>query len=208
MLEQLKYDFTNLSSSIVLYQDSNQTLIHKIFISEVNRQSILNEKLISYSDQIQMDDNYHLAMHCGPYRNPAYISGTKEYSSGQHRIRLFISKKTDDFVLSFNIMSKLMNMPPSLISSQYLVYDWQSDDCINPSRLCLTNEKNVQDFKGNIQFQIELFIDCDNQKLSYFNERTKRKREMKVDMEKCPLPWKLYFYLYDVGDCVRLLSSS
>lgn len=32
-------------------------------------------------------------MRCGPHRTPAYISDTQEYSSDQHHIRLFISKK-------------------------------------------------------------------------------------------------------------------
>ena len=148
-------------------------------------------------------------MHCGSHRAPAYIMGTQEYSSGQHQIRLFISKKTSDFILSFNIMSKLMQMPTDDSShSEFLTYGWQSDDCITPSHNHLTNEKVYSDMKGKTKFHIELLIDCDDQKISYFNEKTKRKREMNVDVKKCPLPWKLYFYLYDIGDSIRLLSSS
>jgi hypothetical protein len=208
LLEQFKYDLTILSPSIILHQDQNQPLISKLFLSKINQQSFLNETLTSYSDQIRFDDNHHIAMHCGPYRTPAYISGTQEYSSGQHHIRLFISKKTNEFVLSFNIMSKLMEMSSTLSHSQFLTYGWQTDDCINPSQYCLSNEKKISDLKGKTIFHIDLFIDCDKEKISYFNQKTKRTREINVDVDKCPLPWKLYFYLYDVGDTVRLLSSS
>lgn len=208
LLEQFKYDLTILSPSIVLYQDPDKALVRKLYLSNVDQQSILNETLNSYSDQIQFDNNYHMAMHCGPYRAPAYISGTQEYSSGQYQIRLFLSKKTSEFVLSFNIMSKLMELSSTPSQSQYLTYGWQSDDCVSPSQSVLLNEKISTDLKGKTKFHIVLFIDCDKQKISYFNEQTKRTREINVDVEKCPLPWMLNFYLYDVGDTVRLLSSS
>jgi len=208
LLEQFKYDLTILSPSIILYQDPNKALVHKLFLSKSNQQSILKETLVSYSDQIQFDDNHHIAMHCGLHPTPAYISGTQEYSSGQYQIRLFISKKTTEFVLSFNIMSKLMDMLSTLSQPQFFTYGWQSNDCINPSQYCLSNEKNVSDLKGKTTFHVDLLIDCDKQKISYFNEKTKQTREINVDVKKCPLPWKLYFYLYDVGDTVRLLSST
>ncbi len=208
LLEKFKYDLNILSPSIILQQDLNHVLIPKLFISKENQQSILNESLVSYSDQIQFDDNHHMAMHCGDDRTPAYISGTQEYASGQHQIRFFISKKTSTFVLSFNIMSKSMELSSISADSQYSTYGWQTDDCINPSQYCLLNEKTYPDLKGKTKFHIKLFIDCDRKIISYFNEKTKRKREIEVDLNKCPLPWKLYFYVYDIGDTIRLLSSS
>jgi hypothetical protein len=207
LLEQFKYDLTILSPSIILQQDQNRTLIHQLFISKIDQQSILNETLMSNSNSIQFDDHHHLAMHCGPARTPAYINGTQEYSSGQHHIRLFISKKTSEFVLSFNITSKAMQISSTESDSRSFNYGWQSDDCINPSQGSLSNEKTLPDLKGKTKFHLDFCIDCDKQIISYFNEKTKRRREKNVDVRKCPLPWKLYFYLYDVGDTVRLLSS-
>ncbi|CAF1378073.1 unnamed protein product [Rotaria sordida] len=208
ILEQFKYDLTILSPSIIFYEDHNQTLINNIFILKMDQQSTLDETLISFSDEIHFDDNHHIAMHCGPYRNPAYISGKQEYSSGRYQIRLFISKRTNEFILSFNIISKLMQLSSNLFDSQYLTYGWQSDDCIHPSQYCLSNEKICLDLKGKTKFHITFLIDCNKHKISYLNEKTKQIREINVDIEKCPLPWKLFFYLYDIGDSVRLLSSS
>ncbi|CAF1178938.1 unnamed protein product [Rotaria sp. Silwood1] len=208
LLKQFKYDLTILSPSIILHQDYNKTLINNISIMKMDQQSTLNETFISFSDEIKFDDNHHIAMHCGPYRNPAYITGTQEYLSGQHQIRLFISKMTNQFILSFNIMSKLMPLSSNLFDSQYFIYGWQNDDCVNPSQSSLSSSKNCRDLKGKTEYHISLFIDCDKHTISYFNEKTKQTREINVDIEKCPLPWKLLFYLYDVGDSVRLLSSS
>ncbi|CAF2047719.1 unnamed protein product [Rotaria magnacalcarata] len=207
LLEQLQYDLCMLSPSIILHQDHSQGLINNIFILKKDQQSILNEKLISSSTEIYFDDNHHVAMHCGPCRAPAHVIGTQEYSSGQHQIRLFISKSTDEFILSFNIMSKLMPMSTISSDSQYLTYGWQSNDCVNPSHCSLASDKHFQDLRGKTKFHIKLFMDCDQQKISYFNEKTKQTREINVDIQKCPLPWKLLLYLYDIGDSVRLLSS-
>ena len=207
LYEQLKCDLTILSPSIVLRSDTRRTLVHPISIEEVNPQSVIEETLVSCSDQVHLDDHRHLAIHCGPDRGPTYVCGTREYSKGQHRIRFLLTKRTHDFLVSFNIVSQRMRIPPSS-DTPWQVYGWQSDGCVQPSHLSHSNEQHSPDLKGHRRLQIELIVDCDQQKISYFNERTKRKREISVDLEECPLPWKLSFYLYDVGDCVRLISSS
>ncbi len=60
--------------------------------------------------------------------------------------------------------------------------------------------------KGETTLQIEFLIDCDNRKISYNNERTGCTKEMNVDLDLCPFPWQLDFYLYDTNDLVRLLT--
>jgi hypothetical protein len=60
--------------------------------------------------------------------------------------------------------------------------------------------------KGETTLQIEFLIDCDHQKIGYMNERTKCTKEMNVDLDLCPFPWQLYFYLYDTSDRVRILT--
>ena len=204
-LEQLKYDLTNVSPSIHLQYDE-----HEITVGKINEQYLVNDSLTSDSERVFMDEDRRIVLHCGPDRDPAYVFGTRDYDSGQHRIRLFISKQTNDYILSFNIMSKLMPLPPTSVSpdSPLTFYGWQSDDCINPWYLSVPTETSSHDLKGRTQFHIEFILDCSQRKISYFNERTRRTRELNVDLVKCPLPWKLLFYLYDVGDCVHILSSS
>ena len=148
LLEKLAYDFSYLSPSITLQQDETNLFIPRLIISQVNQISMLNESLMSSFEQIHFDDQHHLAIHCGLERTPAYISGTREYATGQHQIRMFIRKKTAAFTLSFNIMSKFMDLSSTETSSEYLTYGWQSDDCMNPSQNCLLTEKIQSDLRG------------------------------------------------------------
>jgi len=207
-LEQIKHDVTNLSPMLTVYEDQTRVLIPQLNISKELQHKILKEKLVSSSNVIHFDEQRHTAMHCGHERTPAYVYGTQEYTSGLHEIQLLMSKKTNEFILSFNIISKLMEISNDSFQSEFCAYGWQSDDCVNPSKYLSVNEKIVLDLKGKTRFHLRLFIDCDKQMIRYFNEKTKRSKEIHVNIEKCPFPWKLYFYLYDVGDTIRLLSSS
>jgi hypothetical protein len=95
------------------------------------------------------------------------------------------------------------------MQSELSVYGWSSDDqTVGGSYSQSQNSYNQRDMKGETTLQIEFFIDCDNKKVSYYNERTRCTKEMNVDLDLCPFPWKLYFYLYDIDDRVRILTSN
>ncbi len=47
-------------------------------------------------------------------------------------------------------------------------------------------------------------IDCDNRKIGLINERTKKKFELQIDLERYPLPWQIVFSLNHYNDVVRL----
>ena len=209
LLEQLKCDYSILSPTISAAEDRHRTLIHPPCLIQTSAESLINDSLISHSSQVHFDDQRYLAMQCGPERGPHYISGTREYQSGQHQIRFLMTKATDEFILSFNVMPASMTLTPTgSADSSYLIYGWQTNDCINPSYLANTATKCPTDLRLHHELLIELTLDCDQQRISYYNERTQQRRELSVDLAKCPLPWKLYFYLYNVGDSVRLLSSN
>jgi hypothetical protein len=89
--------------------------------------------------------------------------------------------------------------------SSYRCRGWSSDDGIENSDDEIVGDKNFRDMKGQTRFEIELQLDCDNRKISYVNQGTKKRREMNIDITKCPFPWQVLFYMYAVGDCVQLL---
>jgi len=68
-----------ISLSSILREDPNKVLTHRLFLSKVDQQSILNEALTSYSDQIQFDDNHHFTMNCS----------TQEYLLVKKKLNLF-----------------------------------------------------------------------------------------------------------------------
>jgi hypothetical protein len=119
-----------------------------------------------------------------------------------------VNKKNKEWVIFFGIISKLSTIPQSEYDMEKSAYGWYSDDgkILHNTSLPAAGS-NVRDLEGEIKYEIELLLDCDNQKISYFNQRTKNTREINVDIRICSFPWQLLFYLYDIGDQFRLLSS-
>lgn len=145
-----------------------------------------------------------MAIHNGSDNSTAYVSGTSEYLSGKHTVRLSFKKKAKDYMIGFYIVSGLVPINKTL-ESIYEIYGWSSDDDIYG----FGNEKsiaaNVQDFRGKSTIEIQLEIDCDNQKISYVNQETNKRKELNVDIKKCPFPWQVRFYFYVPGDCIRII---
>lgn len=55
---------------------------------------------------------------------------------------------------------------------------------------------------------VHLFIDCDEHLIRLTNERVNQTEELKIDIEKCPFPWKLHLNLNMAPTRIRILSSS
>lgn len=197
-LEKLKKELTATNSSITIREDSTLALIPNIHLSAVHQQLFFNESFLRSVGDIQIEENGQLAMHGNQKRSDAFLCGKHEYTLGKHTIRFIINKKNADYITTFGIAS---------MASQLSVYGWSSDDqTVGGGYSKSKAPYNQRDMKGETALQIELSIDCDNKKIAYFNERTKCTKEMNVDTDLCPFPWQLYFYLYDTGDRVRLLT--
>jgi hypothetical protein len=197
-LEDLKKDFTPTHSSITLYEDPKLPLIANINISPVKQQMLPKENFLHSTGDIHIEDNGQLAIHDNRQRSDAFLSGRNEYTQDKHKIRFIINKKDSNYITTFGITS---------MQSKLSVYGWSSDDqTVGGQYSQLRNLYNQSDMKGETTLQIEFTIDCDQRKISYLNERTGCTKEMNVDLHSCPFPWQLYFYLYDTGDRVRLLT--
>ncbi|CAF4414098.1 unnamed protein product [Rotaria sp. Silwood2] len=209
MLEKLKHDVTNVSSLTTVSEDPTKLLVAKIFVSLTMQQHLDEDERFGISfGNVCIAENGYLTYHHGPNRDNAFVCGMKEYSSGKYKIRFLMNKKDSEYIMSFNIISKytsILNKEFHIVKSSY---GWCSDDGICCCGSGLSSYELRHDMDDETIFEIELLIDCDNQKIIYLNERTKNTREMNVDIRKCPLPWQLLFYLYDVEDSVRLLSST
>jgi hypothetical protein len=131
------------------------------------------------------------------------VRGSGEYSSGKHTIRFLFKKNDVEYITSFEVVSKLMPINGS--NSNYRLHGWSSLDEIYSCDDETIVDEHFQDMKDQNTFEIELQLDCDNRKISYINQETKNRREMNVNITKCPFPWQVEFYMFAVGDCVRLL---
>lgn len=207
-LDKLKYNINNIYSTITIHEDSRKLILPKICISSIVQQSFEDEQFRDFHGNISIAENGRLAYHHGPKRSDAYVYGTQEYSSGKYKIRFLMNKKDSAFTMSFLITSKSALIANNKTDPLELSYGWSTNDKIHRGGIKLAVSKDLHDMTDEKTFDIELLIDCDDQKIIYFNEQTKNNREINIDITRCPLPWQLFFYLYDIEDSVKLLSSN
>ncbi len=205
MLEKLKNDVTTPSSSIRIEKDPAQILVAKIFLVTPEQHSRQTERFRQSYGSVRIEENGRMARQCGSKNGDTFVRGIGEYSSGRHNVRFLFQKSSIQWATSFYVVSKLKSISERIFSSSYQDYGWYSNDNTVPSDVLLPIQKSLQDMMGQTTFEIELHVDCDNRKISYFNQRTKNQRELKVDITKCPFPWQLEFFLYEPGDSVRFL---
>ncbi|CAF1178852.1 unnamed protein product [Rotaria sp. Silwood1] len=204
MLQQLKDDVNTFSSSIYMQENPKEILIAKMYVCKTLQQSTQQEKFGESFGPIRIENNSFLATHVGLKNSTAFVRGIGEYSSGTHKIRFLFQKNSLKYISSFDVVSALMSINGTS-TLPYEGFGWSSDDDIYCPGGEITVDENFRDMKGETSFEIELQLDCDNQKISYINQRTKNQRELNVDITKCPLPWQVRFYLFETGDWIRLL---
>lgn len=162
------------------------------------------EKFGKIFGDIRIDDDGRLATHIGSENSNAFVRGIGEYSTGKHKIRFSFEKQSLTFTTWFDIVSKrplaYKDEPTDIVCG------WTSNDEVWENYQELITDNNFQDMRGKATFEIEVELDCDNKKFRYVNQKTKNKRSINVDIGICPFPWQIRFYMFEVGDCVRLLT--
>ena len=207
-LDQLKEDARAISSLGYICEDSSNVFIKKIYISDTNPFSVSEERFGEVAGNIRIENEGRMAVYSGLDRSGTYVRGRTEYSTGQHRIAFVMKKRSASFVMSFNVVSKSIPISRTLYTGRRVIYGWHTDDGVNNPDGNYLPKKTFQDFRGELSFELQLILDCDNRKVSYFNQRTKNTHEMNVNTVICPFPWQIEFYLFDVGDQIELISSS
>jgi hypothetical protein len=180
-----------------------------MYVSSIIPNITREERFGGFFGDIRIEDNGRVAVYSGSDSSNTYVRGKEDYSKGKYKIRFLMNKKTASYVMSFNIAPKSIPVSQMTFDTETRpVYGWYTDDDLNNPDSSYQISKDFKDFQGETTFELEVIMDCDNQKISYFNERTKNTHEMKVNIGICPFPWQLEFYLFYVGDRVQLISSS
>jgi hypothetical protein len=196
-LKSLRQDGTAVNAPLLLHEDSKQALISTIYLAFAQQQSRPYDSLLHSVGDVLIEDNGQLAIHGQRKRGDAHLFGKNEYSQGQYQVRFSIHKQDPQCLSTFGIAS---------IQSQSSIFGWNSNDQTVGTRYPSDPQTSSRrDLKGESILQIQMTIDCERRKLVYINERTRSVREIDVNLSSCPLPWRLYFYLFDTGDQVRLL---
>ena len=132
------------------------------------------------------------------------IYGLQRYSAGKHHLR-FRVEKIGDARLFCGIVRSLENISRSgqAQNSNTSLYGWWDlNEAIVNGKVQTSKYRNLIG-KGD---EVVLTLDCDNKQIQLQHQRTKRLARLTVELDKCPLPWKVVLRLQSVGDSVRILS--
>jgi len=195
-LDQLKNDLKTTEQINFQYSDNIPSLL-------INQSTnILNERFHQSIGNISIIENGSVIVH--NERNIyASVRGLKDYFQGEHHLHFQIEYLTNNWVF-FGIVSKDAPIPdyPSIGKTAYgwsgINNVWRNGDRTNKL------DGYISDFQ--INDQIKLIINCDQRKIYLTNERTHNIYNLNIDINDCPLPWKLTIGLfYFPGERIRLL---
>ncbi|CAF3533921.1 unnamed protein product [Rotaria sordida] len=198
-LDDLKANLTS-PSTFRISQDDRIPLVQNVFVHSIETNEVFEQV---FNNNVRIEENGLVAIHDAII---AYteIRGKTEYTSGHHKIRLYIEQSSDTWIfLGINSKSTpLQNLSYSSTST----YGWASNNF-----LWLNGQPHLDTSTYYIEMKINdvisLIFDCDNSKILMINERTNARFELIVNIDHCPFPWQLHVILYEANSRVRILSN-
>lgn len=167
-----------------------------------------NEKFDEIDGKANLSDDHLLATCClASVLTQPIIYGTNRYSSGKHQIRFRIEKMAD-LRLFFGIIRSLENISRSghtqnISNNNHSLYGWWDlNETIINGKTQISKCRNIVTSGDDLT----LTIDCENKLIQLQHHRTKRLAQLQIDLDKCPLPWKIVIRLQSAGDCVRIVQ--
>jgi hypothetical protein len=203
-LEKLEKDMITPQTIKIQYDTNTNSFISKILINETT--DTLEEFFEPYLGNILITNDRTVIIHNHTNRY-ASVSGHREYSSGEHRLRFKIENLSARKWIFLGIKSKNAPAQTSL-SGGKTGYGFSGADNVWRDGSFTTG---LDGYRSDFEINdiIELIINCDQQKIRLVNERTRRIHVLEVNIDKCPFPWKLMVGLfYSSGERIRILSST
>ncbi|CAF0774874.1 unnamed protein product [Rotaria sordida] len=198
-LEDLK---TNLISSSMFCISQHEHFPGLKNISFI--MAMTNELFDQTSDNTAQIGQNGQVVTCDTSRNHREIRGKIKYTSGVHKIRLYVEHSVDDWML-LGINSESTPLQRQSYNSAS-TYGWSSDNSI-----WLNGQRNQNNLNNAIEMKkndiVSLILDCDMRTIMMTNERTNKKHELPVNTAHCPFPWQLHLNLFEANSCVRILST-
>jgi hypothetical protein len=146
-------------------------------------------------------ENSLIATHSGnsPHSTMVYVA--ESYSSGIHRIRFRIERKTNKY-LFFGIINSLEQMNRTVFNSPSL-YGWMAPDLrVVKSRKLLSANVNTRFNEGE---EILLTLNCNIQQILLEHQQTNTIDRLPIDFRVCPLPWRVVVAFFSRNDSVRII---
>jgi len=201
-LDDLKSNLIS-PSAINIKQHDNIPLVHFISVSYISTEkNELFDRI--FNDKVRIEEGGEVVVGVKVFMSYTEVRGKNSYEFGPHKIRLKVENSADQWTF-LGINSKSTPLQESSFSSKS-AYGWCNNNYIYSNGSYEKNKTNlpIEMKKNDI---INLIFDCDNCKISMFNERTKMKHELIVDVNNCPFPWQLHVILRQLEGRIRILST-
>ena len=196
-LEELKLELLN-PVNITVHDDSTP-LITKIYVDRQDGsdafESVYSSSSVHEKGRLVMKDNS---------QESTEILGRNEYQIGSQTIRFRIEKLNSNGWIAFGIVATQSEHTPNELCTSPSSYGWSNQNQIYTGGQ-LTSEQTIDIIQNDV---MELFIDCEQQKIGLKNERSDKTMELSIDINQCPFPWQYYINLQTANTHVRILDPS
>ena len=130
----------------------------------------------------------------------SFMSGINRYSDRMHQIHFQIEQKSSDY-LFFGILTASEKFLTDT-SNMKSLYGWWDLNYIVRNGIAgsRTSEKNIQ--TGD---KLTLILYCDHHRIQFKHHRLDRLVELPIDLQHCPLPWKIFVRLDMDQDSVTIV---
>ena len=166
------------------------------------RSFFLDEKFDSKTD-VKLSDNQLNATCIPKYGSPGgIVCGVNMYSTGIYDISFRIEKKGLSR-LFFGIYSTTKRRPDAISSGdENSVYGWWDMDSSVSNGIRQEGGAEHIITSGD---KVVLTLDCEHHQIQLYHVRNNQQKELSVDLNKCPFPWKMIVKLTANNDCLRIL---
>jgi hypothetical protein len=153
---------------------------------------------------VQLDKADLRSKYVGNGKEYGRIRGHQKYSRDRSMIRFKIEKSKSPEQLFFGITTSNSNLDQRLWSGSSTI-GWCGDN--NIWQHGYYDELVDQSVNGKFQMGdiLQLTLNCKQQQIELYNQRTNSTRILHVDINQTPFPWQFLIGLYSSGDCVTII---
>jgi hypothetical protein len=187
------------SSSISMIKLIDKALPMSSLSTMKTTSNIDNEHFIKIFGPCHLSDNDRLVTHSSYRAGLSQISGVNHYSTGKHSIKFqVVNKGTKNIFIG--IVSSSASIASTFDGSLYGWWNWDHP-IVNGESQCNSQDEFIQ--TGD---QLTLILDCDHQEIRLNHHRMKQTVRLSVEINLCPLPWKILVRLLASGDRLRIVQ--
>lgn len=198
-LEKLKKELEATQFIIKVQENQSETLVRTLVVKAY----LPLERFDTTVGDIHIKEGGFVAIHRASNTHGT-IRGRYDYSSGSHQLQMKIEALKNKWVF-FGIVSGKDSMHTKIYDLPS-VHGWDGYFQVAPGGKKIKSIPSCEYFWQQDDIA-DFVLDCDQKAIRLTNTRTELTREISVDIERCPLPWRLLVSLIYTTDSVRLVPS-